>query len=328
MAPKKTLDELAKQVADTQAGLMSVEDIRVLFEGDPQIDQLTQQTPTEPVVANTPASAEPVTPVTPVVPVAPTPPMPPTPRPGQKSVEELELELQKAKQDKDEALRLYNSMLVAPVQEPSRQTAPVEPIEDDDDDTTFFEKPSAMSRKIARQELAQGIAAYHKALVDSQTKVKFVEDFKASHPDFETYREDMSYVLRARPDLDKNYASLPMVYEMAKQRYKIRLDKMRADLGITEPTPQVTTPAAPVTPQVDEAALIEKVKNVIAEELRRRKAAAGITGGTTPVSPSTRTEPVVRTTPQTPEEVIFDEMLRSGPKRLELESDGIKAVPR
>jgi hypothetical protein len=315
----KTLDELAKQVVDTQAGLMSVDDLRVLFDGEPT-PAPEPQTPVEPVVV----APEPVSPVVPVEPTptipTPVPPTIPTPKPGQKSIEEYELELQTARQEKEDAIKLYNSMVIPSQPEPVQPVAPVE----EDDDTAFFEKPTEASRKVARKEVATALMAYHQSLLEAQKRVNFVNEFKSSHiADFDTYREDMAFVLKARPDLDKNYTSLPTVYEMAKQRYKMRIGKMRADLGIIE---QPVVAPAPVTPPpaLDEAALIEKVKNILAEEIRKRKSASGIQGGSNPVSPATRTEPTVRVAPLTPEDAIFEEMLKSGPRRFELGDGGIK----
>ncbi len=322
MVQTKTLDELEKKVIDTQAGLMSIEDLRVLFEGDQLSAAPVTQTPQEPIVTTTPITA-----VTTPAPIEPATTVQPTPAPKpEKDIEELKIELQKARQDKDDALRLYNSMLVAPQPvEPIVQSQ--EPVVAEDDDTVFFEKPTEASRKIARQEAVKALVEYNQSLLEGQKRMGFVAEFKSQHTDFDSYREDMAAILRARPDLDKNYTNLPMVYEMAKQRYRMRLEKMRVELGITG---QPTVAPTPVTsqPAVDETALIEKVKNVIAEEIRKRRNAAGVQGGSTPASPADRTEPIVKVTPKTPTDLVFEEMMNSGPNILSLESDGIKVIPK
>ena len=321
----KTLDDLAKQVMDTQAGLMSVEDLKVLFEEVPQVQNPIQQTPVEPVAPTPQVPAEPT--------VQPTEPVLEKPSilgiiPDKfkdvdektsveklaKSYAELEAELKKSKGEKEELAKLVNTLSSTPqVTEPIQPSIPGTPSEEVDD-TLFFEKPGEASRKIATQVAANMLMAYHQSILEAQKRIKFVEEFKATHPDFETYREDVAFVLRARPDLDKSYTSLPAVYEMAKHRYATRVDKMKESLGLQ---PQ-TEPAQPAKPAVDDAALVERVKAVLVEEIKKRRAASGIQGGSTPSTPATRTEPVVKTVPKTPEDEIFEEMLKSGPARLKL----------
>lgn len=322
----KSLEDLTKQVLDTQAGLMSVEDLKVLFEDVPTAPSPTPQATVEPGTApapqapsGTPAIAEPVAVKPNILELVPE-----KFRSGDektsiekivKSYAELESELNKNKREKEELERLVSSLstpqqVVEPV--PSVPDAGVE----EDDDSVFFEKPSASSRTIARQEAARVLLTYHNALQEAQKRVAFVENFKASHSDFETYKEDVAFILRSRPDLDKNYTMLPVVYEMAKQRYATKVEKLKATLGLQNqpaPTPQ------PSPPPVDEAAIVERVKTLLADEIKKRRVASGIQGGSTPISPADRSNTAAKTVPQTPEDAIFEEMLQAGPAKLKLE---------
>jgi hypothetical protein len=164
------------------------------------------------------------------------------------------------------------------------------------------------------------LIAYHNALTEATRRVQFVEAFKVQHPDFVNYQEDMAFILKARPDLDKKAENLPMVYEMAKARHRARLDAMRKELGIPTGTlPSTPAPApSPAPSTATEAELIEKAKAAILAEINKRRAASGITGGVPPTSPQARANPTVTEVPKTVEDQIFDEMLGSGPKKLEI----------
>jgi len=332
MANQKTLDDLAKQVIDSQAGLMSVEDLKVFFEDVPPAQAPINQTPVGPVSAPAPqASTEPPAPI--AEPVVSQPnileSMPEKFKDADaktsvdklvKSYAELEAELIKERGEKE---RLDNI-----VQTISNQTIPsVEdtvqpqiglPDQDDVEESLFFEKPKEATTKVASKVAAAMLIAYHNALTEAQKRVQYVEQFKATHPNFNTYRDDMAMILKARPDLDKRVEALPMVYEMAKARYIARLDKMRKELGIQpEPIPVPPVPI-PAPTAMTEAELIEKAKVAILAELQRRKAATGITGGVTPINPVDRAQQIVTQQPKTQEDAIFDEMMGSGPKKLEL----------
>lgn len=123
-------------------------------------------------------------------------------------------------------------------------------------------------------------------------------------------------ILKSRPDLDQKIQSLPIVYEMAKARHNARLDQMRKELGVTAPQPvQPTQPRSTLT----DAELIDKAKTAILDELKKRKAATGITGGIGTTNPADRGQIAVTNKPKTPEDEIFEEMMGSGRSKLSLE---------
>ncbi len=338
MANAKTLDDLAKQVIDSQAGLMSVDDLKVFFDDVPPAPNPINQTAVEPAPAPAPPAST-VTPTTPVEPVVSQPNVlefvPEKFNDGNtvtsvqkltKSYGELEAELRKEREEKANLNNMLQNLSNQPVPEPTFQPTIPQAIDDVDDveDSMFFDKPKEattrvserISKKVASEVAASMLIAYHNALTEASKRIQFVEAFKAQHPDFGKYREDMAAILRARPDLDKNAQNLPMVYEMAKARYTARLNSMRQELGVA-PAPS-DTPPAPAPTQLTEAELIEKAKAAILAEIGRRKAASGITGGVPPTSPQVRATPTVTEVPKTAEDQIFDEMMGSGPNRLTL----------
>jgi hypothetical protein len=171
---------------------------------------------------------------------------------------------------------------------------------------------------VAARIAAAAIVQYHTAM----ERQRFIEGFKAQHPDFDNYREDMLAILRMRPDLDQNPGNLPIVFEMAKQRYAKRLDDMKSAMGIATPAPTPTpAPAAtpaPVTMTEEqmaamEARMLEKAKAALLEEAKKRRAAQGTLGGST-TTPTARVAPTATVKPKTPADEIFDEMLASGNK--------------
>lgn len=329
MANQKTLEDLAKQVIDSQEGLMSVEDLKTFFDDKPQATEPINQVAVEPAPAPAP-QASPVPPV-PTEPVVSKPTIPES-VPDKfrdadlatsldkisKSYTELEAELNK---EREERQKLDGMLQNLSTQSPQDiQTPQVGDVDQDDvEESLFFEKPKEATKKVASQVAAAMLMAYHNQLTEASKRIQYVEAFKAQHPDFADYKEDMAMILKARPDLDKKVDSLPSVYEMAKSRYRARLDKMRKELGVSEPQPIPIPQPVPPKPQMTDEQLIEKAKAAILDELKRRRAATGITGGTVPTSPTDRTQPTVTEKPLTPEEQIFEDMRNSGRSKLSLE---------
>jgi hypothetical protein len=323
----KTLEDLAKQVIDSQEGLMSVEDLKTFFDDKPQATNPVNQVAVEPAPAPAP-QASPEPPVVPTEPAVSKPTIPDSvPEKFRdvdatasldklsKSYAELEAEL-----NKERAERANLDKMLQTLSNPAFDAPPPAPVgapsQEDVEESLFFEKPKEATTKVASQVAAAMLIAYHNSLTEASRRVQYVEGFKAQHPDFADYKEDMGMILKARPDLDQKVQSLPVVYEMAKARYVARLDKMRKELGVT--TPQPTQPTQPKSTLTD-AELIDKAKTAILDELKKRKAATGITGGTVPTSPTERGHPAVTTKPKTPEDVIFEEMINSGRTKLSLE---------
>jgi hypothetical protein len=334
MTSQKTLEDLAKQVIDSQSGLMSVDDLRVFFEDTPVATNPETKPTVEPVIA-------PVPPVTPsVAPTAEAVVSQPDVRDfvperfrdvdAKTSVEkltrsyaELEAELNKEREERARLNKLLEgetpTVPIATAPTPAMSDFPTDAIgnqaDTEVDDSMFFEKPTEATTKVASKVAAAMLVAYHNALSEASKRMQYVENFKAAHSDFNEYKEDMALVLKNRPDLDKKVESLPTVYEMAKARYRARLERMRKELGVETKEP---VPTVPVKPGMTEAELVERVKSALLAEVNRRRAATGITGGGPPVNPSERTQAVVSVKPITPEEQIFADMMGSGPKKLDL----------
>ena len=332
MSNQKTLDDLAKQVIDSQAGLMSVEDLKVFFEDVPIAQAPINQTPAEPVIAPAPqASTETPAPV--AEPVVSQPNifefMPEKFKDVDaktsvnkivKSYGDLEVELKKEREERANLDKmLQNLSTPAPLVDDTPMQPQMGNIDQEEvEDSLFFEKPKEATKKVASQVAAAMLIAYHTALTEAQKRVQYVEGFKTNHPDFNDFREDMAMILKARPDLDKRVEALPMVYEMAKARYKSRLDKMRKELGVQPESIPISSPIIPAQSTLTNEELIEKAKTAILAELQKRKAASGITGGVSPVTPTDRTQQTITQKPKTQEEIIFDEMMGSGPKKLDI----------
>lgn len=246
----KTLEDLAKQVVDQQQGLMSVDDLRVFFEDTP-VEQNPTLTPTaEPVIAPVPP-ASPVTPAPTAEPVVSNPisqdfvperfrgvDVQDSVAKMTKSYTDLEAELKKEREERAKLDSIIQGVPAVPasVAEPTPTTDfPTNIIgnaaEGEVDDSMFFDKPTESTKKVASQVAAAMLIAYHNALSESSKRIQYIEAFKASHPDFTDYKEDIALILKSRPDLDKRVENLPIVYEMAKARYRSRLDKMRKELG-------------------------------------------------------------------------------------------------
>lgn len=325
--------ELAKQVLDTQEGI-TPEQLKALIEAEQGKAPAAQPTPQ--------AAAEPASAPAPQAPVG-QPAAPAEPTLGQpnfldlipekfrekdvptslgkitKSYSELEAELKK---QKDEAANLNKLVQSFMAKEPTYAPTPVAPPMvpapggEEVDDASFFERPTDSVKKIAAQMAAAQIIAYHV----QQERQKYVEAFKLQQPDFDRYREDMLAVLKARPDLDRDERNLPLVYELAKQRYAARLNAMRTDLGIQSQLPPQQPQAQ--QPNVDVEAVTKaaylKARDDILAEIEARRRASGIQGAAPAVSPESRVQPRVMEKEASPEDQIIQEMLNSGPRKLTL----------
>lgn len=327
--------ELATQVQNSKEGI-TPEQLKALLEAEMH-PAPTQQATVEPAPAPAPQAPVGTPAATPAPAVAPAPaPAAPAPEPTQgqpdfmsliperfrskdvptslsnitKQYSELETDLRK---QKDEVANLNKLVQSFVEREPAAPPTQVQPTQVEDvSDEGFFEKPTENVKKIAAQMAQSQILAYHMM----QEKKKFVEGFKAQHTDFETYREDMQAILRARPDLDRDERNLPMVFELAKQRYNSRMSAMRKELGLdTQTTPAHVEPA----PKVDIEAIVKaayaKAAKDLADGIEARRAASGIQGTSPAVSPEVRVQPRELNQPLTPQDKLIEEMMGSGPKR-------------
>jgi hypothetical protein len=326
---KKTLEELAKEVMDTQMGLRSREELDALF----AVEEPQTPAAPAPAVEPTPAPTPPTPPVeTPVQPVEPVTDgldilgdslpeefkdkdVQTSVRKMAKSYGEIKAALEKEKKEKEELEKNFQSF-TAP---PSYQQAPVvAPTDEAVEDSMFFERPGEAVAKVAKREAYNQVVAYHNAL----QKAQFVNNFKAQHADFEIVRPEIAEILQARPDLDKDPANLPAVYNMAKQLKGKRMDALRQQLGLAPGAP----PTQPTNQSIDvdrireevTAEAVEKAKTIILNEIKQRRSLSGIPGSTTPMTPTQRATQPATEKPKTNDELIFEEMQNSGPKALKL----------
>ncbi len=176
------------------------------------------------------------------------------------------------------------------------------------DDTDFFDKPGENSKKIAKQVFGELIREYDTFIVRRDA----LNRFKSTHSDFDTFQAEILEACKVHPEWDNDITALPRIYEAAKS---LAADKARR--VNPAPTINVEELTAKIRAEV-EAGAVDKARQSILEEIRKRKAAAGITSSTSPTDPATRLQAQTKTTPMTSEEKTFDDMMRSGPKGLGL----------
>lgn len=191
-------------------------------------------------------------------------------------------------------------------------------------DSDYFDKPNEAVGKKTVQEInknvpemiVQKIREYH----DWNMRQLVLRDFKKTHPDFDNYVQDVIGIAQARPDIDRLPAdeSLPILYDLAKEKAKIRIDEMRKNLGIvdTPPAPQPSPPPPTPQPVIDPVEMERRILTNIVAEIQKRKRAAGITGaeGTPPVNPVDRATPAPQVPTKTYSDEVFDRMLATKPK--------------
>jgi len=325
--PVRSIEDLAKDVLDSQEGLKSIEDLKSLFE-TPQIPEGVQQPVSQQVVEPTNAPAA-------VAPTAQVPPQQVEPPKGEpnilealpdkfrdrdvlssvekmaKSYTELEADLKREKDEKANMQKILDS-LSSPKQTTIQPNIQV-PKEEAIDDAQFFETPTTAVTRIAERIAAQKILQYH----SDMERARYIEGFRSQHPDFDAVRQEVLEVLAARPDLDKDQRNLPIVYEMAKQFKARKLSDLRTSLGLTNtPAPQ---PAPQQDLPVDKDKMKEELLEAIKVELQKRKNASGIQGGSAPVNPINRLNPAPAQKPMTLEDQVIADMMSAGPKKLAID---------
>lgn len=337
MAEKKkgTLQELTERVHGGLE-LLSDQDLAVLFEeagGELQNEPITEE-PKEPSVA--PAPAEPA---------------PPAGEPAKGQADLMNLVPEKFR-DKDEAASLNKmvkalqeaeasltqksqelSQLQNVVQElstkPSQPVPTYQPMypktepkkgepEPEIDDASFFENAVENSRRIAREEArkatVEGLREYDTFSIRRNT----LERFKVDHPDFDNYRNEFVEACRMHPEWDNDLSALPKLYEAARA-----IAQARARVINPQPQPQsqpvidVEKLKAEIRAEL-EASSYDKARQDILNEINRRKAATGIISSTSAVTPQDRINAPGKTREMTAEEKILDEMMKSGPKALDV----------
>jgi len=350
----KTLDQLASEVADMQFGLRSEEDLKALFGVEEPVvvepQQIKQPVAVEAVPEPlTPQAPEPQ-PVVPAQAIQDTPDILETLperfkdkdvqgalQKAVKSYTDLESDFQKQTEELDRLRGIVSAVANTPgiisptTQQPVRQhsstqrsaaTGPVIDMDEVIPDSDFFEKPGEAVTKKTRQEafklaneiVAQRILEYH----DWNTRQMLIKDFRKDHADFDSVKNDMIAIAQARPDIDQMSPeqSLPILYNLAKERQRLQVETWKKTLGIPEPVVAQPSPApAAAQPAVDMERLKAEVLAQIAEEIRKRKAASGITGSSpATMAPQVRAAEKPVEKPKTYSEEVFDRMLASGSK--------------
>ncbi len=224
------------------------------------------------------------------------------------SYNELQAELARSRQDVSQLQSFVQELSNKPGQAPKVQQPEVSQQDVEIDDTTVFQQPVDSIRRIALAEIRKAIAPAFQEYDAYSRRREAVERFKTDHPDFDNFRSEMLEVLKKNPQWESDPTALPRVYETAKQ---IAAQKVQSI------SPQI--PQADIAKQKEEwmkEAEERAVKNIM-EAVRKRKSAAGMLPGSNATSVQQRVEQEPKTQQKTPEEQIFDDMLTSGPKRMD-----------
>jgi len=313
----KSLDDLIKQVADTGQGL-SPQDLDALLSevsADPEIpttpkaaDGQTVSTPPPPTAEVIPPKVEPN-----ILDLLPEEVRDADPKASAQKVTKTIADLKEALRKREEELAALQSLSQLPPPRPATSTekSKATGAEDDDvDDAAYWEKPKETIRKEATK-IATAVAAtmldqYHQL----QYRQRQIEEFARNTPDFELYREEMAQIARQRPDVEKLPNALSLLYSAAKTNQARKAEALRKQLGLDQKPAEQPKPA-----QKTEEQLAESIKAKILAEIEKRRAAAGLAGGTPPSNPSDRILDKPKAEPKSYEEEVMDAMLGSGPQR-------------
>jgi len=316
----KSLDDLIKQVADTGQGL-SPSDLDALLKevsADPEIPTAQQ-----------PAAGQTVPTPTPTVDVTP-PKVEPNiqeflpeelrdadAKSSAQKVTKTIADLKETLRKREEELAALQSLSQLPppvaasrAPQPSATGAADEEFED----AAYWEKPKETIGKTVRQEATKIATAVAATMLDQYHQLQYrqrqIDEFARVTPDFELYREEMATIARQRPDVEKLPNALQILYSAAKTNQARKADALRKQLGLDQKP--VDTPA-PV--QQNEDQIVEKVKAQLLAAIEKRRAAAGLAGGTTPSNPSDRAADKVTVTPKSYDDEVMESMMGSGPQK-------------
>jgi hypothetical protein len=337
----RTIEELKDKV---HSGLdtLSDEDLAVLFAEAEQVAQVTPQP--DPTTSVAPASAE------------PTPPVVEAPK-GQailmdlvpekfrekddaasltkmiKALQEQETALTQKSQEVSQLQNVVQELSRKPREEyrapqptaqPTAQPKTPEP-EVEVDDLGFLDSPVANAKAIATQvakqvaeEVARRVSVEQIRDYDTFTLRRTTFDqFRKDHPDFDTVKAEFSEACRIHPEWDNDINGLPKLYDLAKTLAKARNVAPAVTPAQPAPVIDIEKLTAEITARV-EAQAVEKAKQAILEEIKKRRAAAGIISTSPATNPADRVTPSTRTVPLTPGEKTLQDMLDSGPKGLDV----------
>jgi hypothetical protein len=311
--PRKTLEQLTQDVLESgNINSISDADLDTLFNEVEGTSSTTTNPPAQ-VGNQAPASGSPGIPATGTPAPAYSGDVPPPQ--GNIGASDAETKVALAQQaDEIRQLKELVETLRQPAIDPTTQrTDPNADPDDDIDDSMIIEKPKEMIKKIAQREAARtvilGLTHY-----DTQSRrERAIEQYKSTHPDFDSLRPAMAQVVRDFPQLNKDPNALSRIYELAKQRVTKQGEELRTSLGLNE----MDSLRKEIQDLKAQSGLtIEQAKAKLLDEIKRRRSAQGTLSGSPAVSVDTRTIPSQRTVPQTEEDKIFDDMMASGPSKL------------
>ena len=311
----KSLDDLIKQVSDTGQGL-SPQDLDALLKevsADPEIP--TAQQPAEGQTAPTPTPPPQVEPN--IQEFLPEELRDADAKSSAQKVTKTIADLKETLRKREEELAALQSLSQLPppvaasrAPQPSATGAADEEFED----AAYWEKPKETIGKTVRQEATKIATAVAATMLDQYHQLQYrqrqIDEFARVTPDFELYREEMATIARQRPDVEKLPNALQILYSAAKTNQARKADALRKQLGLDQKP--VDTPA-PV--QQNEDQIVEKVKAQLLAAIEKRRAAAGLAGGTTPSNPSDRAADKVTVTPQSYDDEVMESMMGSGPQK-------------
>ena len=309
---KSNLDKIVERTLSSNFGI-SNEDLQALFADEP-----SQTAPVVEAPATPPAEA--ATPPAPVsAPAAPAPAEAPKPNPPEppKVVEapvsdKYEKDLAAAKDQIAGLTTLVQELVKRTQNRVEPQTASKTNPLDEITDQTIIEKPKENIVKAIKAVLGEVLPQAFQEYDTATTARQTISQFRATHSDFDEMRPIMRQVVSEDPANNDNIAALPRVYEEAKRRKLAALEAMKRELNIPE---KPSTPAPPAAPQLSEEELMTKLEQRLAEKIRLRRNASGATTSTqtAAVLPADRQNPGPKEKPLTPDEQLFDDMLKAGP---------------
>jgi hypothetical protein len=320
---RKTLEELQREVEQGATGIMSDQDLQSLFEEagtTTQPNQPSNQPPAgQPAGSQagqpgnqTPANGQPDDILTQIPDEFKDKDVPTSLGKMTKSISETRSAMDRQAREIQELRDLVETLRQP---EPSQfnqqqqgnanssQQRPDEDPDSDIDDTMIIEKPKEMVRKIAQREAARIAIAALSQYDTGARRERQIEAFRATHPDFDSVKDDMAAVVKDFPQLNRDPNALPKIYDLAKKRAEKRTAELRASLGTN-------------VPQLSEEEVVSKAVDRIKAEIAKRRSASGIPSTGQGITPNQRMTPQTRTVPKTADEEIFDEMLNAGPAKL------------
>jgi hypothetical protein len=246
-----------------------------------------------------------------------------------KALQDAESALTQSNQERSQLQTIVSDLTRRPREEyrPQVQTqnqpeTKKEDPEEDLDDSAYFDSPvqntlklidkrlEKRGREIAREESTKTVQHYD----TFATRRAVLERFKETHSDFDNFKNEIVEVCRMHPEWDNDLNGLPKIYEAAKTLAIAKAQSLTRPTNTSNQTVDVDKLRAEIKAEV-EASAVEKARQGILDEIRRRRAASGILSSNA-TNVSDRVNSPGKTAPLSPEDTVLDEMIKSGPKSL------------